>query len=438
MNTLRLLAAASAATLLAACTGGQTSTPSAVPVNGGNVTSSSYSSLQFAVGTANIAGQTGLNTVVTYRQNNGLSAVGYSTPAITWDGAFTNGAASSLDGTQTGPNVDDGKPQITGSQLQTAGSKYNTSTFGAGNGGLGFSWGAFGYGFNPSNSGTNGGPNSLQYPCLPFYTATAPGLAAGSPVCNAASNASFTFADAAANGAVYVGGPPAFPSLRSAPLAGQVGAYLGFVPFAGLTPAPAAGSGKATFTLNLTVPTTGTVQTATATATMTNFAPLGIFAVPTFTPVASGGGSVSYVLPAGVTEAYIQIVNWGPSGTGGFNCNFGAGGTPFYYTIRVTSSGTSVLADNLAPTPTLGTLPAGKSTKTFCSAADNTAAAKAAGVADPASGDMYQVYAVGFDYPAFGASYPSSNGVAKPTIVGANGQSDITMSDLGAITPTGF
>ncbi|GAC1420171.1 MAG: hypothetical protein NVSMB64_29210 [Candidatus Velthaea sp.] len=237
---------------------------------------------------------------------------------------------------------------------------------------------------------------------------------------------------------MYVGGPPAFPQIRGAALSGQLGAYLGFIPFAGLTPAPNATTGKSTFALNVAVPTAGGTQTATAAATMTNFAQLGTFATPTFTPVATGGGTVNYVLPAGVTEAYIEVVNWGPKGTGGFNCNFGAGGAPFYYTIRVTGGTSAVLADNLGATPVIGALPAGKSTKTFCSAADNTAAATAAGVTDPAAGDQYQVYAVGFDYPAFGASYPSSNGNPKPAIANAAGQADITMSDLGAVTPTGF
>ncbi|GAC1534642.1 MAG: hypothetical protein NVS2B17_03950 [Candidatus Velthaea sp.] len=439
MNKLRLLAATGAATLLAACTGGQAVSPPVSSAGGGNVASSGYSTLQFAVGTANIAGQSGLNTVVTFRQSNGLSAVGYSTPSITWDGAFTNTSAVQFDGTQTGPNVDDGKPQITGSALPQAGVKPPTSTFGAGNSGLGFSWGAFGYGFNPSNSATNGGPNALQVPCLPVYAATAPGLAAGSPGCNANSGPSFTFADLAADGAMYVGGPPAFPQVRGVALTGQLGAYLGFVPFAGLSPAPSVATpGKSTFTLNLAIPAIGGTQTATTTATMTNFAKLGTFATPTFTPTAGGGGVVNYVLPALVTEAYLMVVNWGPGGGGGANYNYGAGGAPFFYTIRVTGGTSAVLPDNLGATPAIGALPAGRSTKTFCSAADNKAAATAAGTADPGAGDSYQVYAVGFDYPAFGASYPSSNGNPKPAISNAAGQADVTMSDLGAVTPTGF
>ncbi|HEY5257859.1 MAG TPA: hypothetical protein VIJ12_05705, partial [Candidatus Baltobacteraceae bacterium] len=45
------------------------------------------------------------------------------------------------------------------------------------------------------------------------------------------------------------------------------------------------------------------------------------------------------------------------------------------------------------------------------------------------SGDFYYVSAIGFDYPAFEAS-PPGNIAPKPTIVGANGQADITMSPV--------
>jgi hypothetical protein len=416
MKTLRMISAAAVALIaLAACSNGAVGPPPVTSVNPG---SPSYSHLQFAVGTANIAGQIGLNTVVTLRQPNGLSAVGYSTPVITWDGNFTNTSA-------TGTNVDTGKKQISGSPIANPlGTPVAPSTFGSGTN----SYGAFGYGFNNSNSGAGNVNGRLRYPCLPLYgsVVAAPGFASGTPNC--------------ATGTQYVGGPPAFPQYLGAPLAGELGSYLGFVPFAGLTPV-ASGSGNSTFNLTLTIPAaSGNIVLNATPAVMTNFTPLPLFATPTFTSDGAGGGSIAYVLPAGVTEAYLQVVNLGPDGAGGTNCNFGP--PPWFYTVKVGPGspnpiglgGTATnMGDNLAPTPSAGHLGAGQSTHTFCTAADNAANA-AVSTAGP---DQYQVFAAGFDYPAFEAAYPQSNGNPTPTIGNSiTGQADVTLSDLGPVLPT--
>ncbi len=413
MNTIKSATAVSLLAGLAACSNGAAGPPAVTAVN-----VQSYSKLQFAVGTANIGGQTGLNTVVTLRQPNGLSAVGYSTPLITWDGAFTNTSA-------TGTNVDAGTKQISGSALPAQlGSAVPASTFGSGSN----SYGAFGYGFNNANAGVGNANTSLRYPCLPLYGATI----AAANLSNGSSNC--------ATGTQTVGGPPAFPQLLGAPLAGELGSYLGFVPFSGLAPAPNPATGNSKFNLQVTIPAaSGNIVLNAPPATMTNFAPLPAFNTPTFQSDGKGGGFITYSLPAGVTEAYLEIVNYGPDGMGGANCNFGP--PPFFYTVKVGPGSPTTIGlggtandpgDNLAPTPSAGKLNAMQSTHTFCTKADNTTATAAAAAAP----DQYQVFAVGFDYPAFEAAYPQSNNNPAPTIVGANGQADLTMSDLSVATPT--
>jgi hypothetical protein len=210
-------------------------------------------------------------------------------------------------------------------------------------------------------------------------------------------------------------------------LAGEIGSFLGFTPFAGLTPAPNPATGKSTFTLSIAIPTSPVTTLPPVTATMSSFGGLPAFATPILTPDAAGtGGSIAYVLPAGVTEALLIVYNWGPNGTGGGNCNYGAvSGEPYVYSILVTPASPNpvTLADNLGPTPSLGSLPAGESTHTFCTSTDNGGS----------GADQYQVVGVGFDYPAFEAGYPQSNGNPTPTIVGANGQADVTISDLSGL-----
>ena len=410
--------AVAAASLLSACSGGVTGA-TAPPVTSVNPVSSSYSTLQFVVGTANFgAGVVGLNTVETLRQPNGNSAVGYSTPAITWNGAFTNAGAATLD-TGTAKNIDDAKQQITGTLPVPLGTTGPISTFGQGTG----SWGAFGYGFYPANSGPGNVGSSITYPCLPVY-ATA---AASDPGC--------------AVGARYIGGPPAFPSVKNgSQLAGELGQTLGFTPFLTGAPAPAPGSGTATFSLAVQIPTgfqgtTATYGTLTANATMTSFAPLGDFATPTLVASAGGGGTIGYTLPAGATEAYIIVANYGPTGDGRTpNCNFG--GLPQYYTVHVAagSPGSVTLADTLGPVPAIGKPQAYQKTKTFCSAADNAAVP---GNPTTVGSDQYIIYAVGADYPMYASSYPNANGNPKPAIAGPNGQADITVSPQSPPTAIG-
>jgi hypothetical protein len=430
MHVLRSLIALALAGGLAACTNGNGAVEP--PVTSVNPTSSSYSNLQFNVGTANIGGQIDLNTVVTLRQPNGLSAVAYSVPSITWTGAFVN--------TQNAGGADLGKPQITGTlpSNPVGNTAAAVGTFGQDAG----SWGAFGYGFDPANSGA--GANGLvAVPCFPFFPTALPAalnLTTGTPACASSGG-----------GSQFQGGPPAFPQIRGAALAGQVGAFLGFTPFAGLTPVAATGSTSASFTLTVQLPTSPVSTLTPVTAKISNFAGLPRFATPVLTLDGKGGGTIAYALPAGVTEALLIVEDWGPSGAGtAANCNYGfESGLPFVYSVLVkpgapnpvglgyTAGGGNNNGDTLGAIPAVGPLPSYDSTMSICTAAANATAAAASG-ATPPGGDQVQLIAVGFDYPAFEAAYPQSTGNPTPTITSASaapsfGQADVTISDLGAL-----
>jgi hypothetical protein len=91
---------------------------------------------------------------------------------------------------------------------------------------------------------------------------------------------------------------------------------------------------------------------------------------------------------------------------------------PTYYTIEVKASGTAVLPDLQGP---------GK-TPSLCTSAQNSVANGTASAPVSTPGDQFTIQLVGFDYPWFEASYPNSSGNPSPTIAGASGQSDITIS----------
>ena len=90
--------------------------------------------------------------------------------------------------------------------------------------------------------------------------------------------------------------------------------------------------------------------------------------------------------------------------------------TPTYYTFEVTGAGTY-------------TLPPGS----FCTPAQNQTATTGANGLDastgapapagPVDGDQTSIQVIGFDYPAYEASYPNSLGVPAPNISGAAGAS---------------
>lgn len=135
------------------------------------------------------------------------------------------------------------------------------------------------------------------------------------------------------------------------------------------------------------------------------------------------GATFTVTLPAGVTEAYLEIADIGPSS--GNACNGASTGTPVYYTILVRPA---------APSGSLSDAAGPGGAPSFCSPAQNTAFD--GGAATP--GDQFLVQTVGFDYPLYENSYTtaSSNVNPAPAFAGANGQADVTISSAALYTVT--
>ena len=394
INTKRLRALGVLASLtLAACSGSGTSPVSVTQQNlGADV-------LQLAVGTANIygspSGPNGLNVVVTYRQPSGAlapgdSAVAVSTPTFSGPAALpgTAGSTGSLFSTiETGP-----APGELGTHSMTGTSQTGSTptTFGR-------SGGAFGLGIEPFNYNGNGSVDSIAPYKIPLYD---PGNCSSSS-CSGSGDA---------NALVPWGGPPAFPNQRNASNAGQLGISEGLDVFANMVPK------SGSYTLSVSIPANTGAFTQGTNANL----PSPSFLLPIVNPNTpsldgNGGGTFSASLAAGVTEAYIQITDLGPSGASSStaSCNGSGPGNPTYYTIflhRGASSGK--LTDALGP----GGSPS------LCTSAQNSASSS--GV----SGDIFTVQVLAFDYPIYEASYPKSNGNPKPNILGGSGQDDISIS----------
>ncbi len=285
---------------LSACTSGQSAiVPPSTAVDVGTT-----SRLQFAVGTANIAGSPGLNTVVTFRQTDGLSATLLNTPTLRGPSGFVVPADPNTPG-----NIDSGTNAITGSPQVASGAAPTVTTFG-------LRGGAFAYGFAPLNSNVTGAATFAAY-ALPFYVP-------------------------AANQRTYVLGPGnAFvPNFRDGTLLNFPGYASGFTDFA---VRPVLG----TYNLSVTVPTSGTaIAPFTAEASLTSTALLPSFAAPVFVSDARGGGSITVTVPRGCTEALIYVVDTT---------------TTLAYTLATKSTGTQTL---LLP-DTIGPITGGVATATL-------------------------------------------------------------------------
>lgn len=363
--------------------------------------------LQFAVGTANLSGAgpatIGLNTVVTYRQPNGLDGTLLNTPTITGPAGFVNNKSTGFDG---------GTNTIAGSPQPPVGVAAQPSTFGS-------TGGAFAYGFQPDNSTTTGAVSFSRF-SLPFF-----------PTTPAVANVTVTARQ-------FIGGPPAYPNVRNGteptnPNTGVPfqGYPMGFTDF-NLTPV------AGTYSLALVVPTgfagsTPTSTTVTAAATLSTLVALPPFPTPTIAFNGTGGATVTAVVPPGVTEAFIVIRDAGQA-NGNPNCYPGSEQPPAYYTFRTTTTGvqTFTLPDTIGPT-----FSGQPVTPSICTSTMNTATfAKNNPTITPTpaqGGDAVTVYAVGFNYGAFAAGPPNSSS-PTPTIVGANGQADLTQSATRSAT----
>lgn len=462
----RLILIGALATSLAACTTGSTGGPTLT--RGCSPTSPSCSKLQVAVGTANIYGlSTGLNVVSTLRQPNGTSAVGVDTPILTGPFVQTN-AAQPADGTNlpdpyttayffagapslgAGPSLPETlaeNPKISGtSQLVHPGTPFCDSKSAPP---AGFTQCPAGISPNTSTFGQSGGVFAM-------------GLAPYNVVANTAQSYSYQpypqpMYDSGASHPLFVpwGGPPAFDpdgngmGTRDGLIILGTDSFTGYcVPngcpyflgvgegvtfFEGVT--PQTGSYSLAVQIGV-ISSSGSKQISTidASAQLNSLTILPTLTAPLVTPDAGGDGGATFnaVLPAGVTEALVQIVDYGPGGgplNGGGtapNCQ-GPKGTsfaPVYYTIVVRSSGAFALGakngpNNLANGP--GSL---TPTPSICTAVQNN------NVVQVNAGDNFTVQMIGFDYPDYEAalSLTKPSVPQAPTITGSGGQSDITIS----------
>jgi hypothetical protein len=393
-KTATLLTTCAAALVLAGC-----SSSGSNPVTVPHQANIAASVLQMNVGTANVAGAIGTNVAVTYRQpagglNPGASAALVSSPTLTFPGAITTAAGTPDKFNSTiATGFAPGETTAMTSTPQTPNATAVT-TFGNDGGAFGLGLEPFNYAAPIGQAGVSGVPANVVPYAVPLYDPRG-----GSPAVGGTNPNSF----------IPGGGPPAFNVANNAAAVdgGFNGISEGLDVFA--IP-PAAG----TYTLSVSVPgNTGTV-TQTATAAITSTAGLPLFATPGAVYNADGSVTLTYALPAGVTEAYIQVTDFGPTvlidpKTQATSCVGASVATPVYYTVEVTASGTSAL-------------PAGS----VCSGAMNTTANK--GTAS--DGDAFTVQGVGFDYPAYEASYPNSLGKPSPSLAGAGGthQADVTIS----------
>jgi hypothetical protein len=216
-----------------------------------------------------------------------------------------------------------------------------------------------------------------------------------------------------------------------------LGVAEGITVFDGVTP----GTGSYTLTLAIsTVGNGGAVQTSTVTknASLSNLAPLPTLTAPLLTPDANGdgGATVTATLPAGVPEAYVQIVDYGPGGgplNGGArnptNCQ-GPRGTlfaPVYYTLHIAASGNYALPAAIGPNlSTSGGISNKQPSHSLCTAADNSSFTSGATTV----ADDIVVQMIGFDYPLYQAALglTQANTPQNPKITNGGGQANITIS----------
>lgn len=360
-NSLNRIIKFAALAAMGAIVAGCTSAGSAVEpsVSQANL---SANKLQFAVGTANFAGTVGLNTVTTYRQPNGLSAVLVSTPTITGPAGFVVNATAAQAGVDSGTNHISGSPQV------DPGTAAIPSTFGT-------AGGAFAYGITPENYTTSGSASYAVY-SQPFYNVTS----------------------ATVQARAYRGGPPLYPQFRDGTFPSAFLGYTqGWDAFVNVTLA------AGTYGLSVNVPSANaTGITQTASGTLSTVVPLGAMALPTFNRSGANGGTVAFVAPVGVVESIVYITDTTTSA-------HGVQSSSIFYSAMAAGAGPQVVTfpDNIGPRAFGG--PAGP---TFI------------------TGDTLRVVVVGYNYPAFEAS-PPGNTSQTPTIVGANGQADITVSPNG-------
>ncbi len=287
-RSLALVVALGGLCTLPACTSGQAAAPPYTPAD-----VAGQSRLQFQVGTANLNGTPALNTVVTFRQPNGLSAVLADTPTITLP--FTNTAPASAAGVDSGTMTISGRTQVPSANPAPPPTTFGTAV------------GAFAYGFLAVNSSQTGANNSVFYPSsnsMPYYGAT--------------------------KRAYYVGPGNSFvPNFKDGSLGTTFNGYpSGFTTFA-LTPVAGA------YSLSVAIPGNNvSVPPVTASTALTSTALLGLMPAPAYVTDGAGGGTVSVTVPAGVSETLAFITDT-------------TAGTYYTLVMRGTGPQTATLAANL-------------------------------------------------------------------------------------------
>jgi len=395
--------------------------------------------LQLAVGTANIFGDlggagsfAGLNVVATFRQVPGQQTVGASatlvnTPTLTGPMTLPAPLASPDNYGATlaaGPTQTESASATIGATAQPPAGTYpvTPSTFGVSNG-------VFSTGIEPFNNTVVGGPGALPAGQPVSYT----------PNIVPAYDPLLATANGDPNAFVPFGGPPAFDPNKTGrgtrdglgEPATQLGVEEGLDVFAGVVP------NAGTYTLGVVIPTQNADLTLSTTATLATTALLPAIAPPPTVTTDGVGGltAIPVTVPPGVTEAFVQITDFGPTQStdptvvNPQSCNGSSTATPTYYTIRVTASGNYALA------PAIG--PVGKpsaNSPSLCTADQNMAysTANVTNFTGASDGDQFTAQVVGFDYPAFGASPMNALGNPAPTLNGASGQSDVTVSSAMA------
>lgn len=359
----------------------------------------SQNALQLAVGTARIgedANVVGLNVVATLRQPNGLSGVLADQPMLTGPAGFAVGGAAPgayPSAAVSSANVDAGTAHISGSpQVPLSNANLVNST-------LGTFTGVFSYGFGPFNCDQNCTNISGYYPGNPNASG---GNGFSSSIYDGSSIVAQTLQSVDPTQPLpffssrpfdYLIGPPAVPFFNDGTF--PIG-FTGYSPgFTDFETAPAAGQ----YSLTVNVAAQNAKSAVyNATATLGSTTALGPITVTDFTGSA-GGGTGHVMVPGGVTETLVFIVDEEAG---------------LYYTVGPLT-GTGSVAFTLP-----GTL--GPCVGTGC---QNGASA----TPSLTSADHVAIAAVGFDYPAFDAA-PPGNRQQKPAIVGANGQADLTASPI--------
>lgn len=373
--------------------------------------------LQFAVGTVNLFGTAngGLNVVATYRQPSGGTLPGGSgtllnSPTITVPAAIPGtvaapaGSVEGFDASSTAA-FGAGTGEVGGTTIQSTSQSVTAAICGTPTT-FGQSGGVFGLGIEPFNStgqgdctppavsGTGTPFQVAPYP-VPLWDTTNAGCATA-PLCDP------NQLDAA------WGGPPAivYPgtggdniSGGSAP-GGTLGLSMGIDVFQGL--AAAAG----TYKLSTSIPANTGTTTATASYALAAVTDLGTAgAAPAFVENGHGGGTVGpLVLPPGAwTEALVEVIDY-PA----------AGGPGLYYTMEAVN-GTATAWCTTAPVTC--TLPN---------------AIGPGGTASITAGDNVVTQVIFTDYPIYelqyGSQASSSTGKTSPTLLGAAGSADMSIS----------